>query len=115
MEEKNLVFKETPAWRSQQTIVKILKGVKYKFEPISEYENTQFVCITEQKDYQPVKETFRHFGFKFKDKYSPCPLAITACGVSSREPLVEPIIFTREDVLKIVADVPENYIGSEEL
>jgi hypothetical protein len=114
MEETRTVnFRDVPVWASQQTIVKILKQVKYGFKPVSEYENTQFYCITEQKEYDPVKESLRTFGFKPKDKYTSCPLAITVCGMYKGEPIVEPIVFTREDVKRIIADVPENYTGPE--
>jgi hypothetical protein len=109
----DIKFNEVPTWSSQQTIVKILKGTKYHFEPVSEYENTQFVCMTQQKDYDPFKDVVRKVGFRPKDKYSPCPLAITVCGHNQAEAIVEPIIFTREDVLKIIKDVPENYTGPE--
>lgn len=115
MEDKKISFKEVPAWTSQQTIVKILKTTKYHFEPVSEYENTQFVCVTEQEDYDPIKDQFKRFGFKVKKKYSHCPLAITVCGSYKNQPIVEPIIFTREDVLKIISDVPENYAGEDTL
>ena len=113
MEEKSINFRDVPVWSSQQTIVKILKQVKYSFKAVSEYENTQFYCVTEQKEYDPVKASLRSFGFKPKDKYVSCPLAITVCGVYNREPLVEPIVFTREDVKNIIMDVPENYTGPE--
>jgi hypothetical protein len=69
MEDKKISFKEVPVWTSQQTIVKVLKRTKYHFEPVSEYENTQFVCVTEQEDYDPIKDQFKRFGFKVKKKY----------------------------------------------
>ena len=47
MEEGRTVnFKGEPMLASQQTIVKLLKEVKYKFEPLNEYDNTQFICVT---------------------------------------------------------------------
>lgn len=113
--ETKLTFNDIPAWASQQTIVKILKQVKYKFEPISSYENTQFLCVTEQKRSEPIKESLMSLGIKMKPKYSSCPLAITICGPYNGSPLVEPIVFTRDDVMRIISDVPENYIGPEAL
>ena len=113
MEKKEIKFKDVPVWTSQQTIVKILKQVKYHFEPVSEYENTQFVCVTEQENYNPIKDSFKRIGLKVKKKYSQCPLAITVCGGYKNQPIVEPIVFTREDVKRIIADVPENYTGPE--
>lgn len=115
MEELAITFNDAPAWASQQTIVKILKQVKYKFEPINEYENNLFYCITQQKDHDPLKNSFKKFGFKVKDKFFSCPLAITVCGFYNGLPVVEPIVFTRNDVLNIISDVPENYIGPDEL
>jgi hypothetical protein len=113
MEEKDVYFASMPSWASQQTIVKILKKVKYRFEPVSEYENTQFICVTEQEDYDLLKDSFKRIGFKVKKKYSSCPLAITVCGAYKGQPFVEPFVFNRDDVRKIIRDVPENYIGEE--
>ena len=112
-ETRSVNFNAMPNYASQQTIVKVLKRTKYHFEPVSEYENTQFVCVTEQEDYDPIKDQFKRFGFKVKKKYSPCPLAITVCGLYKSQPIVEPIVFTREDVENIINDVPENYIGEK--
>ena len=115
MEERLVSFNDVPVWASQQTIVKVLRQTKYYFEPVSDYENTQFVCVTKQKNYEPFKNVFKKFGFKPKEKYTSCPLAITVCGIYGAEPIVEPMVFTREDVLKIIRDVPENYEGPDVL
>lgn len=115
MEERAVTFNETPVFAAQQTTVKILKQVKYHFEPVNEYENTLFYCITKQREYRPFRDSFKKFGVKVKDKYTSCPLAITVCGLYDGRPLVEPIVFTRQDVLNIIRDVPENYEGPESL
>lgn len=114
-EERAIRFNEAPTWASQQTIVKVLKRVKYTFEPISEYENTQFICVTRHPEYDPIKNKFRRMGFKIKEKFYSCPLSLTVCGYYGGEPVQEIMVFNREDVLNIIKDVPENYIGPENL
>lgn len=107
-------FKEVPMWQSQQTIVKILKQVKYRFEPLNEYENNEFICVTEQKARRgPLKELMASMGAKVKDKYDFCPLTLTICGEYGS--IVETMVFTREDVKRIISDVPEHYIGDMEI
>ncbi|MBP5458330.1 MAG: hypothetical protein J6Y37_17710 [Paludibacteraceae bacterium] len=115
MEEKTINFKEVPVCYSQQTIVKILKEVKYHFEPIIDYENTQFVCVTEIKEDDIIKSVLKFFGFKVKDKYRKCTLALTICGNTPGQPIVEPMVFTRDDVERVLRDVPENYTGEKTL
>lgn len=114
---KKLTFNEAPVWASQQTIVKILKDVKYTFEPVSQYENTQFYCMTSQKLNEPLRDKLRKIGFKkIKERYYKCPLAVTMKGgLYSSNPIVEPIVFNQSDVTKIISDVPENYVGPDVL
>lgn len=118
--DKILVFGDTPVWKSQQTIVKLLKKVKYHFEPVCEYEHTQFYCVTEQRKENPVQDGFMKFLRKIfpkmkpvKEEYADAPLALTICGEYRGVPLVEPIVFTRDDVMRIIADTPETYNGTE--
>ena len=114
--DKKLTFSELPVWASQQTIVKVLKNTKYTFEPVSQYENTQFYCMTNQRLNEPVRDAFRRMGFKVKEHYYTCPLAITVKGgMYSKDPVVEPIVFNQTDVAKIISDVPENYVGPDVL
>lgn len=115
MEEKKLNFKEIPVCYSQQTIVKILKQVKYHFEPVSEYENTQFACVTEVKEKSLWNSFMKFFGVKVKDKYYNCPLMLTICGNIDTKSIDEIMVFTRDDVERILRDVPENYTGENTL
>lgn len=112
-EERTVNFKETPMFASQQTIVKLLKNVKYTFEPLNEYENTQFICVTMYPEDDPVKSQFRRIGFKIKEKYYSCPLSLTVCGYYKGRPVQEVMVFNRNDVLNIIKDVPENYVGPD--
>ncbi len=114
-ETRSVNFNAMPDYASQQTIVKVLKQVKYTFEPLNEYENTQFICETQHVKNGPFKALAKAFGAKVKDSYVSCPLAITICNQYSGDPIFEPMVFNREDVLKIISDVPENYVGPEEL
>ena len=114
MEEgRTINFKGEPMLASQQTIVKLLKEVKYKFEPLNEYDNTQFICVTMYPEDDPIKTQFRRIGFKIKEKYYSCPLALTVCGFYKRRPVQEIMVFNRNDVLNIIKDVPENYVGPD--
>ena len=113
MEEKKLNFKDVPVCYSQQTIVKILRQIKYHFEPVSEYENTQFVCVTEVKQSKLLSGLWRFLGFKVKDKYFNCPLALTICGNIDTKSIDEIMVFTRDDIQRILKDVPENYTGDD--
>lgn len=104
-----------PNYASQQTIVKVLRQVKYTFEPLNEYENTQFICEVQNVKNGPFKSIAKALGAKVKDNYVSCPLSLTVCNQYSGDPIFEPMVFNREDVLKIISDVPENYVGPEEL
>ena len=114
-ETQNITFKDAPVWQSQQTLVKILQKNKYKFVPLDEYGNTEFTCVVVQEEYAPIRNALASLGIKTKTRYNFCPLSITVCGQYKGEPIVEPVVFTREDVLNVIADVPENYVGDVEL
>ena len=115
--EKNIKFKEGTKFNSQQTIVKVLKDKKYEFEPINEYQNTLFYCVTLCEDPDWLKDflskLFGWAGFKYKKRYVKCPLMITVCGGLYPNSVYEPIVFNREEVEGIISDLPENYVGEE--
>lgn len=110
----NIDFKEKTAYNSQQTIVKFLRSRKYCFKPITEYDNAMFYCIIKCEAHNAffdmMHELFGWAGVKQRISYHDCPLSISVCEGYSNS-AVEPIIFTQEDIKKILLDVPENYVG----
>lgn len=100
---------------SQQTLVMILKSHKYYFEPLNEYDNTNFYCYIKcetpciHNDF--FYKFFKRFGVKKKENFCDYILSITAVNCCS-EIIQEPIAFSRNDILNIITDVPETYIGN---
>lgn len=111
-------FKEQEKLYSQQTLVKILRGRKYYFKPVTEYYNTAFYCIVKcevhNAFFDMMHELFGWAGFKQKISYVECPVSMVVCGEYFNSN-TEPIIFTQEDVKKVLMDVPENYVGENSL
>ena len=114
MEKINLTFKEETTLYSQQTIVKILRERNYYFKPINEYENTQFYCMVVCRKRTNIFGKIFSFLLGDKDGNVDCPMMIDVCG-DLGAPLVEPFVFTRDDVMRIIRDVPETYVGKEVL
>lgn len=113
MEKVNLIFKDQESLYSQQTIVKVLRERSYYFKPINEYENTQFYCMVVCRK-QHVFGKFLNFILGDRNDNVECPLMIDVCGDFGR-PIVEPFVFTRDDVMRIIRDVPDTYVGSQKL
>ena len=115
--ENSITFKEKESFRTQQTIAKVLRERKYFFIPITEYDNEHFYCMTKCVDETTFSaqlyRAFKWLGVKRRDKYINCPLSIVICGKYST--VSEPFVFNREDVLNIVSDIPENYVGENML
>ena len=109
----DLKFKEPETLYSQQTIVKVLRERKYYFKPINEYENTQFNCMILCRKTNAFGK-FLNFLLGDKADYVECPLMIDVCGDFGK-PIVEPFVFTRDDVARIIKDVPDTYVGEEVL
>ena len=109
MDKVELKFSEPKALYSQQTIVKVLRERQYYFKPINEYENTQFYCIIRCRK-QNWGGKILTFLFADNTDYVECPLMIDVCGDFGK-PIVEPFVFTRDDVVRIISDVPETYVG----
>ena len=95
---------------SQQTIVKMLRGVNYRFEPITEYGNEQFYCVTECKETNKIKDLLLRLGIKVKYKTFEGRLGLLMCGKYCDQ-IIEPMVFTRDDVQRILMDVPGRYVG----
>ena len=106
-----LKFKATESRYSQQTIVKVLREREYFFKPINEYENTQFHCMIRCRKTNVFGKWINRL-LGDKTDYVECPLMIDVCG-DFGTPIVEPFVFTRDDVARIIKDVPETYIGEE--
>ena len=108
----DIKFNEMKKASSQETLVRILQKFKYYFVSISEYDNKYFHCIIKCPDNPPM---FSWLRFKKKKEYFvDYPLGLSVCSCY-KEPFNEPVVFTREDVLNIIRDVPENYIGDDTL
>lgn len=117
---KEIRFKEISKVNSQQTLVSILKDREFYFKPLSNYENTMFHLIVRHK-YLPAesrmfKKAFGWLGAKAKEKYIDCPIAYSVeTGYPGNTIINVPIVFTRDDIVAIVNDVPETYIGEDVL
>ena len=107
---EHLTFKEPETLYSQQTIVKILRNRHYYFKPINEYENTQFYCMVVCSKQMNIFEKLLNFILGDKTDYVDCPLMIDVNGEYGK-PVMENFVFTRDDVSRIIADVPETYVG----
>ena len=116
--EKVIKFNEQKEIFSQRTLVKILSNSKYKFIPVNEYDNNYFVCILKCEVKDNLTEFFYRcvsvLNIKRKPKFIEQPLSISVTGCYG-EQVIEPIVFDREEVCKIVKDIPENYIGEAKL
>ena len=111
-------FNERKTYNMQQTIVKILKEKKYSFKSLSGYDNSMFYCMIRCEVYDEIFDILNKAlwwaGVKRKLKTFDCPLSICFCDEYYHGD-GEPIVFTREDIRKILIDAPENYIGESSL
>ena len=109
-------FNEKAKINSQQTLVKFLKEKKYYFKPVSEYSNSDFYCMVKcemhNAFFDMLHELFGWAGAKERVTFVDSPIAFSICAGSYNEQM-EPVVFTQEDVKKIITDVPENYIGED--
>lgn len=102
---------------SQMTLVNVLKKHKYYFAPINEYNDKLYYCII--KCEKENAATFFYNKFKWARikkhiKYIEQPLCLYICSCIS-EDNYEPIVFTQMEVENILYDVPENYVGGNEI
>ena len=104
-----LKFAEEEACYSQQTLVKMLSDSNYKFVPISDYGNDQFYCYVEYRELNSVKDFLTRLGFNVKYKTYFGKLGLIMSG--KFRDTVEPIVFTRDDVKRVLMDVPDTYVG----
>lgn len=99
---------------SQQTIVKMLKRNHYRFDPIDEYGNENFYCVVLYTESSTLKDILKKIGFKVRYKIYEGKMGLITCGKYC-ETCIEPMVFTRDDVQRILRDVPENYVGDTTL
>lgn len=112
-------FNEQMAIKSQRTIASVLRNVKYTFLPISKYDNNFFYCIIhcEEKEsplFQWLRKYAKWIAPKMKNEYVDYRLKLSFRNCDDLY-VDEPMVFSRQEVKNIVADVPENYIGEEVL
>ncbi len=99
---------------SQQTIVKMLKRNHYRFEPIDEYGNENFYCVVLYPETSLFKDFFKKLGFKVNYKVFEGKMGLITCGKYC-DSCIEPMVFTRDDIQRIIRDVPDNYVGDDVL
>lgn len=112
-------FNEQMAIKSQRTIASVLRNVKYTFLPISKYDNNFFYCIIhcEEKEnpfFQWLRKYAKWLAPKIRHEYMDYRLKLSFRNCDDLY-VDEPMVFSRQEVKNIVADVPENYIGEEVL
>lgn len=112
-------FKEEVKTNIQESIARYLRSHKYYFESINDYDHNHFYCMIKCEIIpllDPFESIKKKIGIKKKPKYDYYALSMTTCqSCTGEDPF--PFVFTREDVLDILADIPENYepikVGAE--
>ena len=99
---------------SQQTIVKMLSKNPYRFEPIDEYGNENFYCVVLYEETSLIKDFLKKLGIKVKYKTYEGKMGLITCGKYC-DTCIEPMVFTRDDIQRILRDVPDNYVGNTTL
>lgn len=102
-------FKQTAPVMSQMAIVSILKTHQYYFEPVNDFCNYYFYLVV-----KVARETLFTRVFHKTPSFNETYLAIDVCGGDFCD-VRRRMVFTRDDIQKILSDVPENYIGEAEL
>lgn len=109
-------FSEAQKCNTQQSILSILKNHNYYFKRVTQYDNNMFYCVVLMTIENNTNKFLNHwFRTKLDDKQTGEFILQITVGDSNYQNIKEPMIFTREDVSGIVADVPENYVGAEVL
>lgn len=112
-------FQQRPEVHSQQTLVTILKRYKYYFVPVIEQDNRQFYLVLDGKvdsgetNGGAIKKVMSKLT---GDKNGPHNTVLKYAVMDGNDAFMSvPIVFTRADILDIVKDVPDTYIGEETL
>lgn len=110
-------FEDVEKCRSQRTIVKVLSTHEYYFVRVNEYDNNFFTCIVKCKikDFSFIEflQKIRTIlGKPRKNKYTEIVLSLGISGENG-EVILEPIVFSREEIDQIISDIPSTYIGEK--
>ena len=111
-------FNETNNYKSQQTLVGILQNHKFFFESINGYENTNFYLVIRYSEKKKVANFLNKlFGWAHKvneERFYERRLSYQTWDEEGFQ-TSEPCVYTRNDILNILADTHENYVGEETL
>lgn len=113
---KKINFIENKEYKTNISIVSYLKARQYKFEPINEFDRERFYCLIKCSSLLDKDDVFLIFLKKInliKERFSFCPLVVSTSN--SNCSCLQPMIFNRTEVLNIISDIPENYIGDENI
>ena len=111
----NITFTEKKETNFQVSIIKMLESYQFKFVPINEYNNDHFYC----RIIAPKTATMDKFSVKFAkwlgmsnldERVVEFTLAMT---IYNNFDVVDriPMVFTQQDVINIINDLPDNYVG----
>lgn len=113
----DIKFNEPKPIMSQRTLAKILEKHKYYFEPINDYTDELFYCIIKcEKRHEFLEFLYKIFRMRFlkpKEEYIDTPLEFHVANLSYQEFI--PLVIDKEEIIKIIKDVPENYAGEKVL
>lgn len=111
-------FNENNNYKSQQTLVSLLKEHKFYFEPINAYENTMFYLVIRWSEKKKAAGLLNKlFGWAHKvneERFYERRLSYQVWDDESFL-MTEPCVYTRQDVLDILSDTHENYVGEDTL
>lgn len=115
----NITFSEKTETNFQVSVIKMLEPYKFTFTPINEYSNDHFYC----RVMAPKKSSLDGISDKlnkiFKiEKPEKNPIEFTlALTIYNNYDIVDriPMVFTQIDVLAIIKDLPNNYVGENVL
>lgn len=109
-------FNDKAECQSQQTLVGILKKHKFYFKPINEYENSMFYLVIRYSERKKTAGFFNKlFGWAHKlneERYIEKKISYVVLDDEGFETLV-PCVYTRKDIIGIISDTHENYVGED--
>lgn len=111
-------FNDNNNCKSQQTLVSLLKTHKFRFEPINAYENTMFYLVVRWSERKRAAGFLNKiFGWAHRVSEERFYERRLSYQTWDNEGFLtsEPCVYTRDDILDILSDTHENYVGEETL
>lgn len=115
----NITFSEKKETNFQVSVIKMLEPYKFTFTPINEYSNDHFYCRVMAPKHPNVDgfstKLSKWFGMSNPEEdVVEFTLSLT---IYNTYDVVEriPMVFTQADVLAIIKDLPNNYVGESVL